>query len=62
MASQTSMFARQKLQTATEEWCFLCDPCGKVKSKTVQSVRRVGGWCEMAPSLGASEWSGVGRE
>jgi hypothetical protein len=22
-------------------------------------VRRIGGWCEMAASLGVSEWSGV---
>jgi hypothetical protein len=36
MALQTSMIARQQMETtATEERCFLCGPCRDVISRTV---------------------------
>jgi hypothetical protein len=34
-ASQTSTFSWQKLETATEERCFLCSPCRDAISGTV---------------------------
>jgi hypothetical protein len=33
-AWQKSIFARQQLETATEEWSFLCGPCRDVISRT----------------------------
>jgi hypothetical protein len=38
--SQTSMFARQQLESATEEWCFLCGPCRDVKSCVVNESQK----------------------
>jgi hypothetical protein len=34
-ASQTSMSARQQLETTTEKRCFLCSPCRDAISRTV---------------------------
>jgi hypothetical protein len=44
-ASQTSMFARQQLETATVERCFLCGPCRDVSSKAVTESELVS-WVE----------------
>jgi hypothetical protein len=42
-ASQSGMFSRQQLETATEEWCFLCGPWRDVVSRTLncESTERV---------------------
>jgi hypothetical protein len=45
-ATQTSMSARQQLETATDEQCFLCSPCRDVISSTVKcdSVESCSSW------------------
>jgi hypothetical protein len=56
-ASQTSMFAQQPLDTATEERCFMCDPCRDVINRTVSEVasRKV----TLALTLSEVKWSEV---
>jgi hypothetical protein len=46
--------AKQQLDTASEERCFLSCRCREVG--VCSAIRRVGGWCEMAASLGVSQW------
>jgi hypothetical protein len=38
MPSQTSKFAQQQLDTATEEYRFLCGLCQDVTSRTAREV------------------------
>jgi hypothetical protein len=58
MASLTNMFPRQKFNYENEDQCFLRGPCRGVITRTslefsqLESNRRVGGYCDMAASLG----------